>query len=436
MKIGFYKWHETDEATKARLLHRAQADIADVTDKVRPIIEDVRARGDAALIEYAQKFDRATLSSLKVGEEEIAQATKTIDPAMKAALDRNIGNVRKFHEEQMRRVEGDWMFEIEPGVWGGEKVTPVSSVGLYVPGGKNLYPSTVYMLAVPAVVAQVPKTIMVTPPRPDGSVPDILLYAAYASGVNEIYKAGGAQAIAAMAYGTQTIPKVHKVLGPCSPFGAAAKQILSGVINPGMPAGPSDSLILCDGSADPDNTVWDVLNEAEHGPDSAGILVTHDEKLALYVHKKLSEVIADLPEPQRGYLQTNMAAYSGVVLTRSLEESIQVTNLYAAEHVVLKVRDVDAVLPQIINAGEILIGENSPSSLGNFGIGVNHVLPTGGMAHSYSCTSVWDYLKRTSLARVTAQGLNALSPAVLAMADYEGFPAHGDVLRKRKIYND
>ncbi len=436
MKIGFYKWHETDAATKTRILTRAQADIADVTDKVRPIIEDVRVRGDEALIDYARKFDRAEMDSLKVSEDDISQAAKTIDPAMKAALDRNIGNVRKFHEEQMRRVEGDWMFEIEPGVWGGEKVTPISSVGLYVPGGKNLYPSSLYMLAVPAVVANVPKIIMVTPPRSDGSVPDILLYAAYASGVTEIYKAGGAQAIAAMAYGTQTIPRVHKVLGPCSPFGAAAKQILSGVINPGMPAGPSDSLILCDESADPDNTVWDVLNEAEHGPDSAGLLVTHNETLARYVHEKLAQVIAGMPEPQRGYLETNMAAYSGVILTRSLEESIEVSNLYAPEHVVLKVRNAESVLPKIINAGEILIGENSPSSLGNFGIGVNHVLPTGGMAHSYSCTSVWDYLKRTSLAKVTAQGLNALSPSVLAMADYEQFPAHGDVLRKRKIYND
>lgn len=436
MKIGFYKWSETDEATKTRILHRAQADIADVTDKVRPIIEDVRLRGDEALLEYAKKFDRAELSALKVGEEEIAGAAKTVDPALKTALDRCIGNVRKFHEEQMRRVEEPWMVEIEPGVWAGERVTPISSVGLYVPGGKNLYPSTLYMLAVPAVVARVPKVIMLTPPRPDGSVPDILLYAAHASGITEIYKAGGAQAIAAMAYGTQSIPKVHKVLGPCSPFGAAAKQILSGTVNPGMPAGPSDSLILCDGSADPDNTVWDVLNEAEHGPDSAGLLVTHDETLALYVHKKLAETIAGLPEPQRGYLEANMAAYSGVILTRTLEESIEFTNLYAAEHVVLKVRDVEGVLPEIVNAGEILIGENSPSSLGNYGIGVNHVLPTGGMAHSYSCTSVWDFLKRTSLARVTAEGLNALKPAVAAMADYEGFPAHGDVLRRRRIYND
>jgi len=436
MNIGFYKWKDTDAATKARILARAQADIADVGAKVKPILEDVRTRGDAALLYYAREFDRAELSALKVSDEEFEKAAKTIDPAMKKALDRCAGNVRKFHEEQMRRVEERWMVEIEPGVFAGEQVTPISSVGLYVPGGKNLFPSSVYMLAIPAVVAKVPQIIMATPPRADGSVSDVLLYAAHISGVRSIYKAGGAQAIAAMAYGTETIPKVHKVLGPCSPYGAAAKQLLGGIINPGMPAGPSEAIIVCDESADPHNTVLDVLNEAEHGPDSAGLLVTHDEKLAKYVQEGLKNAINALPEPQKSYLETNMAAYSGVILTNSLEDSIDFANLYAAEHVVLKVRDPESVLPRLTNAGEILIGENSPSSLGNFAIGVNHVLPTGGMAHSYSCTSVWDYLKRTSLAKVTAQGLNALTPATLAMADYEGFPAHGNVLRQRKIHND
>ena len=435
MNIGFYKWSDTDDATKTRILRRAQADIEDVIPKVKPIVEDVRLRGDAALLEYAQKFDKATLTSLKVSDDEMNAAQRTIDPKLKAAIDRNVRNVRIFHEEQMRRVEEPWMIEIEPGVFAGEKVTPISSVGLYVPGGKNLYPSSLYMLAVPAVVAKVPEIILVTPPRPDGSVTDVILYAAYASGVRNIYKAGGAQAIAAMAYGTETIPRVHKVLGPTSPFGAAAKQLVGGLINPGMPAGPSDAIILCDETADPDNTVLDVLNEAEHGPDSAGLLVTHDEKLAKYVHAKLKTAIEALPEPQRGYLTTNMAAYSGVILTDSLEASIDFCNLYAAEHVVLKTKDPENLLPKLKNVAEILIGENSPSSLGNFAIGVNHVLPTGGMAHSYSCTSVWDYLKRTSLAKVTAEGLNALMPATLAMADYEGFPAHGNVLRQRKIYN-
>lgn len=436
MNIGFYEWDKTDAATKERILRRAQADIDDVSAKVGPILDDVRRRGDDALLDYAKKFDGCELSSLKVTDEEFEKAAQTIDPKMKDALNRCVTNVRKFHEEQMRRVEKHWMVEIEDGVWAGEKVTPISSVGLYAPGGKNLYPSAVYMLAVPAVIAKVPEVILLTPPRKDGSITDVILYAAQISGVKNIYKGGGAQAIAAMAYGTQTIARVQKVLGPCSPFGAAAKQMLGGIINPGMPAGPSDSIILCDESADPDNTVWDVLNEAEHGPDSAGLLVTHHEPLARYVHQQLAVKISELPEPQRGYLTTNMAAYSGVVLTKSLEDSIDFCNLYAPEHVVMKVRNPDDVLPRLVNAGEILIGENSPSSLGNYGIGVNHVLPTGGMAHSYSCTSVWDFLKRTSLARVNAKGLNNLSPAVTAMADYEGFPAHANVLRHRKIYND
>ncbi len=436
MNIGFYKWSDTDSATKSKILRRAQQEIEDVTAKVRPILEDVRTRGDDALREYALKFDKANLTSLKVSEEEFETARRKIDPALKAAIDRNAGNVRKFHEEQMRRVESHWMIELEPGVFAGEQVTPVSSIGLYVPGGKNLYPSTLYMLAIPAVVAKVPKIIMVTPPRPDGSVSDAILYAADVSGVKDIYKAGGAVAIAAMAYGTKTVPAVAKVLGPCSPYGAAAKQLLGGLINPGMAAGPSDSVILCDDSADPDNTVLDILNEAEHGPDSAGILITHDRALADYVYKKLPETIAAIPEPQRSYLETNMAHYSGIILTDSLDESIEVSNLYAPEHVVLKVRDAEKIVPRLVNAGEILIGENSPSSLGNYSIGVNHVLPTGGMAHSYSCTSIWDYLKRTSLARVTAEGLNALTSPTLAMADYEAFPAHGNVLRQRKIHND
>ncbi len=435
MNIGFYKWSDTDAATKARIFRRAEQEIDDVTDAIKPILEDVRLNGDAALRTYAKKFDKADIIDIKVSIAEFATARELIDPVLKTAIDRCIANVRRFHEEQMRRVEREWMFEVEPGVFAGEKVTPVTSVGLYVPGGKNLFPSSLFMLAVPAVAAGVEKIIICTPPRPDGSVSDVILYAAEASGVSEIYKAGGAVAIAAMAYGTQTIPRAHKVLGPTSPYGAAAKQLLGGIINPGMPAGPSEAIVLCDGSADPDNTVLDVLNEAEHGPDSAGLLVTHDETLARYVHRKLSEHIAALPEPQRAYLTHNMARYSGVILTNSLEESIAFANTYAAEHVLLKVADIDAVLPRLVNAGEILIGENSVFTLANYGVGVSHVLPTGGKPHSYSCTSVWDFLKRTSLSRVTAEGFNGLKAPVSALADYEGFPAHGNALRQRKVHN-
>ena len=435
MDIGFYRWSEIDDTTKGRIMRRGEADIDAIIKDVHPIIESVKDFGDAALIEYTKKIDQAKLTNLKVTKSEFAEARRTLDPKVKAAIDHCAENVQRFHAEQMRRVEKDreWLFEVEKGVFAGEKITPIESVGLYVPGGKNQYPSAVYMLGIPASLAGVKNITMVTPPRSDGTIGDALLYAADISGVKNIYKVGGAQAIAALAYGTQTIPKVAKVLGPGSPYVAAAKQILSGIIDPGMPAGPSDALILCDGSANPQNTVLDVLNESEHGPDSAALLVTHDVELAKYVHQHLPQAINELPEPQQGWLKINMAAYSGVILTGSMEESVKFCNEYAAEHLLVKVQNPEDIVPNIHHAGEILIGENTPNSLGNYGIGVNHVLPTGGKAHSYNCTSVWDFLKRTSLAKVTAEGFNNLKEPVATLTDYEGFPAHGNAIRKRKI---
>lgn len=435
MDIGFYRLSELDSQTKNRLLRRSEADIEAIMEAVKPIIEDVRQSGDEALFKYAKKFDKAYLTSLIVNEEEFAEARKTLDPAVKTAIDHCAKNVRKFHAEQMKRVEieHEWMVEIEKGVWAGEKTTPISSVGLYVPGGKNQYPSALYMLAIPAMLAGVPEIAITTPPRPNGKIGDALLYAAEVSGVKTIYKAGGAQAIAALAYGTHSVKAVKKVLGPGSPYVAAAKQLLSGVINPGMPAGPSDAIILCDETANRHNTVLDVLNEAEHGPDSAALLVTHDKTLAEYVREHLPIEINKLPNPQKEWLIHNMINYSGVVLTNSIEESIQFCNEYAAEHVLIKVKDPEEVVPQIVNAGEILIGEYTPNSFGNYGIGVNHVLPTGGKAHTYSCTSVWDFLKRTSISKMDMEGYNSLKQSVLTITDYEGFPAHGNVIRDRKL---
>lgn len=434
MDIGFYKWAETDDNTKARIMRRSEADIDAVMAQVQPIIARVKAEGDAALLDYAKQFDKADLSTLKVTDEEFVQARQTLDPKVKAAIDHCAGNVRKFHEAQMERAQKDreWMIEIEAGVFAGEKITPITSVGLYVPGGKNQYPSAVYMLGIPATLAGVQEVVMVTPPRADGKIGDALLYAAEISGIKNIYKVGGAQAIAALAFGTKSIPAVKKVLGPGSPYVAAAKQALSGIIDSGMPAGPSESIILCDGTANPHNTVLDLLNEAEHGPDSAALLVTHDKAIAEYVHQHLPIEIHKLPEPQKGWLQTNMANYGGIILTNSMDESIDFCNAYATEHLLVKVENPDDIVPQLMNAGEILIGENTPSSFGNYGIGVNHVLPTGGKAHSYSCTSVWDFLKRTSIAKMTSEGFDGLKDSVTTLTDYEGFPAHGNVITDRK----
>ena len=433
MTISFYKWNETDDAVKARIFRRAQADIDEVVKQVQPIISDVRTRGDAALIDCARTFEKADITSIAATEEEFEGAEKNLDDGLKAAIKRCAGNVRKFHEEQMRRVEDRWMVEIEPGVWAGEQVAALDSVGLYVPRGKGAFPSALYMLAVPAVIAGVKTIAIVSPPTPEGKTDDATLYTARLCGVETVYKCGGAQAIAALAYGTETVPRVRKVLGPGSPYVAAAKRILSDVMDPGMPAGPSESIVLADGSADFDNTIYDILNEAEHGKDSAALLVTHDEKLAVYVRDNMQNVIDTLPQPHKDICTHVMRDYGGIVLTDSLEQSLEFSNAYAPEHLHLKVEDAEQVLDKIEHAGEVLIGEYTPSSLGNYGIGVNHVLPTGGWAHSFSCTSVWDFLKRTSISRCDREGFDALKDDVITMTDYEGFPAHGDVLRKRKV---
>lgn len=433
MTINFYRWDKTDEATKARIMRRSQADIDEVIAIVEPIIGSVRMRGDDALVEYAKKFDKAEITNIKASPEEFEAAEAALDENLKAAIGHCVANVKKFHEEQMRRVEKPWMIEIEPGVFAGEQVAPVESVGLYVPRGKGAFPSALYMLAIPAVIAGVPEIAVVSPPTPEGKTDDATLYTARLCGIENVYKCGGAQAIAALAYGTQTVPKVRKVLGPGSPFVAAAKRVCSVVMDPGMPAGPSESIVLADDTADPQNTCWDILNEAEHGDDSAVLFVTHSKKLAEFVQQNLPAKITELPEPHKSICTKVMSDYGGIVLTNSLEQSITLANEYAPEHLHLKVADAEKVAQKIHNAGEILLGEYTPSSLGNYGIGVNHVLPTGGWAHTYSCTSVWDFLKRTSVSQCTKQGFESLKDSVLTLTEYENFPAHGDVLRKRKI---
>lgn len=419
-------------------MRRAQADIDSVCKVVAPIIDSVKLRGDDALRDYAQQFENSTITNIKASAEEFDAAGDALDQDLKAAIQKCVANVKKFHEEQMRRVEEPWMIEIEPGVWAGEQVNTIDSVGLYIPRGKGAFPSALYMLAIPAVIAGVREIAIVTPPTPDGGVDAATLYTARLCGVENVYKCGGAQGIAALAYGTESVPKVRKVLGPGSPYVAAAKRLLSDIMDPGMPAGPSESIVLADETADPDNTILDILNEAEHGKDSGALFVTHDEKLALYVQENMPDVIDSLPQPHRDICAHVMSgdgdeSYGGIILTESSEDSIAFTNEYAPEHLHLKIKDADKRLGELKHAGEILVGEYTPSSLGNYGIGVNHVLPTGGWAHTYSCTSVWDFLKRTSISRCDKKGFANLKDAVCTMTDYEGFPAHGEVLRRRKV---
>ncbi|MFK7839256.1 MAG: histidinol dehydrogenase [Bdellovibrionales bacterium] len=434
MSINFYIWNETDDSTKARIMRRSQANIDDVVKIVEPIIKDVKTRGDTALIDYAKQFDDADITNIKATPEDFEAAEASLDSDLKAAIKHCAANVKKFHQEQMNRVEDPWMVEIEPGVFAGEQVNPIESVGLYVPRGKGAFPSALYMLAIPAMIAGVKNIAVVSPPTPEGKTDDATLYTAKLCGLKpeNIHKCGGAQAIAALAYGTKSVPQVKKVLGPGSPYVAAAKRLCSVQMDPGMPAGPSESIVLADETANPYNTCWDILNEAEHGKDSAALLITHDQDLANYVRTNLNDIINELPNPHRNICKAVMNDYGGIILTDSLEQSIEVSNAYAPEHLHLKTKNAEDIAKKLYHAGEILIGEYTPSSLGNYGIGVNHVLPTGGWAHTYSCTSVWDFLKRTSISQCTREGFESLKQSVTTMTDYENFPAHGNVLRKRK----
>lgn len=432
MKINRWHLNEISAAEKEVILNRAQADISAVTEIVAPIIEDVRIRGDKALYEYALKLDKSEIKGgLKATDADFEAAYKALEKEVIDAIRTCAINVKIHHEQQMSRVEKQWLDEVAPGVFAGEKVSPIPSVGLYVPRGKGAFPSVMYMLCMPAVVSGVKNIVVCTPPTPDGGFDAASLVAADICGVRNLYKAGGAQAIAAMAYGTETVPKVTKVLGPGSPYVAAAKRVVSNFMNPGMPAGPSEAVVLADKSADPWNTALDMINEAEHGPDSASVLVTNSSALADAVAEHLPKIVGGLPQPRKDYCETVFSNYGGIMVCDTIDDAIDFCNEYAVEHLLLKVKDVQYALDKLTDTGEILIGETTPIVLGNFGTGVNAVLPTGRQALTHSCTSVWSFLKRTSLSYATSAGYQSLRKPVEILADYEGFPGHAEVLRQR-----
>ena len=412
----------TDE--KQKLFKRSESDISETMNVVQPVIDDIRAQGGDALINYVRKFDHpdATLENLAATPEDFDRANDEIPGDLKDAIDHAYRNIVKAHRAQLR--DDLALTEVEPGVYAGEKTTPIPRVGLYVPRGKGSFPSVMLMLAAPAQVAGVPEIVVCTPPGPEGDVDAASLYAAKKCGVQTIFKAGGAQAIAAMGLGAAPVPKADKLFGPCNAYGSAAKRILSAEVNVGMPAGPSESIVLADEFADPEMAARDLLVEAEHGPDSAALLVTHSSALADAVAKALQGLIEALPEPRREFCQTGLNSYGGILLTDSAEASFEFVNEWAPEHLLVLFADAWSVVDRITNAGEILIGRNTPIPLGNFAIGVNAILPTGRWARSWSATSVRDFQKTISLAYVTPNGFDGLQKTVRTLADWEGFPAH------------
>lgn len=431
MKINRYIWKTMNAEDREKLFSRSEINIKDVSESVEKIIRDVRENGDAALLQYNHMFDGTPRNmNLKVSKEEFDTAETLITREVKDALEYSIDNVRRFHLTQ--KPEAMSMIEIQPGLLAGEKAIPLDSAGLYVPRGRGNFPSMLYMLAIPAVVAGVKRVCVVTPPDKEGNVDPACLYAARLCGVKEVYKVGGAQAIAALAYGTESIPKVHKLSGPGSMYVAAAKRLLFGQVDVGLPAGPSESIVIADASADPRKVALDLMIEAEHGSDSAALLITDSINCADSCEKEIRTLTEALPEPRKTFVEDVMKGYGGIILTDSVEESAELANLFATEHLQIQTAEPFQTMNLIRHAGEILLGDNTPFSIANYAVGPNAVLPTGGNARTWSAVSVRDFIKYTSIIYSDKTALDNLSSHVECLADYEGFSTHGDALKKRR----
>lgn len=423
--VSFHELKLLDAAGRAALLKRSETDLSGFIEKVGPIIEAVRTEGDAALVRFGRELDRADINAgnLKATPAEFDAAFDAVDEDVVAAIRFGIDNIRHFHEEQ--KPEAMWLKEMRPGAFAGDRFTPIRSVALYVPRGKGAFPSVTMMTAVPAVVAGVPEIAIITPPAPDGSVDAATLVAARLAGVETVYKCGGAQAVAAVAYGTETVKPALKIVGPGSPWVVAAKRLLSGVIDPGLPAGPSEAVIFADDSVHGGLAALDLLVEAEHGPDSSAYLVTHSRRVAEEALAALPRHWARMTEQRVAFSTAVLTGkFGGIVLTPSLEESYRFVNDYAPEHLEILSTDPFAHLGHITEAAEILMGPHTPVSIGNFGLGPNAVLPTSRWARTYGPLSVTDFVKRSSIGYVTASAYPEFARHARTLARYEGFSSH------------
>lgn len=429
--IQFLELNKLSDEALAKLLRRAEQDIRELLPLAQEVIDRVRQEGDAAVVDYARRFDAKNFeaSMLRATPEDFAQARAAISPDVLAAIAAAHTNIHKFHEAQM--PEPMWFTEVQPGIMAGERITPVTSAGLYVPRGKGAFPSVMLMLATPAKVANVQRIVVVTPPTPEGKADAASLVAAEICGVDEVYVVGGMQAVAGLAYGTETLPRVAKIIGPGSSYVSAAKRLLYGVLDVGLPAGPSESIILADEHADGRLAALDLLVEAEHGPESAALLVTHSREVAEQALQVLPEYIAQLPEWRRVFVENVLSNYGGILLTDNLEQSIQFVNDYAPEHLEVLTADPFITLNKLKNAGEILLGHLTPIPTANYCLGLNAILPTGGFARTFSSVSVWDFLKRSGVGYLSREGYERLQGITTTLADYEGFPAHAMAIRKR-----
>lgn len=436
--LAVIRWAEADEDRRSQLLNRGIDKIFDpaLQDSIREIVADVRANGDAAVVRALRQFDGCEVDAarLRVPDDEFERAREEVPDALLDAARMAITNIRAFNEYATR--ERDWRTEIRPGLVVGERLTPIASVGLFVPSGKGSFPSVVTQLGVPALVAGVPEIALVVPPVPGGKgeIDPAVLCIARELGITNVFRANGPAGIAALAFGTETFPKVRKVVGPGSPPVQAA-QIQCQVYgcHTQMLCGPSESLIIADDTADVRLLAADLLNEAEHGPDSSSLLVSSSERLLDAVQEELGTQLAALPQPRRSYAEVALGQNGGCVLTADLDESIEVANAYAPEHMQLVVDAAveDTTVARLHHAGELLIGQYTPISAGNYTVGVPAALPTGGFARVTSGITAETFLKRMSVAKADRRALDEMAPAVIAFATHEGFPAHAAAARAR-----
>jgi histidinol dehydrogenase len=427
--VSLHDLFKLSPAQRAQLLVRSEADLGPIIEKVKPIIAAVRAEGDEALARFAQQFDKAPVTADRIAATpaEFTAAFDAVESEVVAAIEYAVDGIRRFHEAQ--KPGEMWMKEIRPGAYAGDRFIPIPSVACYVPRGKGSFPSVVMMTTIPAVVASVSRIAIVTPPGPDGNIDAATLVAAKLAGVKEVYKCGGAQGVAAAAYGTQTVPKMAKIVGPGSPYVVAAKRLLADVIDPGIPAGPSESIILCDETANGRVAALDLIVESEHGPDSSAFLVTNSRAVAEAARKALPEYWQQMGEQRVSFSSTVLCGpRGGIVLAPDFDQAIAFVNDYAPEHLEILAKDPFAHLGRIQNAGEILLGEHTPVPLGNFVLGPNAVLPTSGQARTCSPLSVFDFMKRSSVGYVTAGAYPGLARHARVLATYEGFDGHANAV--------
>ena len=428
MTLKITRLWECSPIQRERLCLRSELDVAAVLPRVQKIVSDVYRRGDSALIEYTRRFDGARLSrkKLRVSKAEIRAAYERVDPKVIAAIRGAAKNIERFHRREMPR---EWMVELQPGVKAGQLVRPLESVGVYVPGGRARYPSSALMAIVPARVAGVKRVIVCTPPRRDGGVDPATLIAADIAGADAVFKVGGAQAIAAMAYGTESIPSVNKIVGPGNIYVVAAKLLVAADVSIDFAAGPSEVLIIADASANPQWVASELVAQTEHDPSAAAVLVITSEELAFEVRKRIRAMLRKTSRAK--IVRESLRRYGRVILTKSLREAVGFANEYRPEHLQLLVERPKELIKRVTDAGALFVGPWTPVAAGDYAVGPSHILPTGGAASRRSGLSVFDFVRLPSVQELSERGLRSIAPIVERLAEVEGLPEHARSVRER-----